>query len=144
MNSLTVVDGKTGTETVIPENYFKIDEEGKVTLNISMKQIKKLNEGKTIRKPFVYGRSEEEEKEKHKEYMKIWQQNNREHASAISKEYYKKKCEKDPEFKAKQNELKKQKYWENREKILERQKEIRRINKERLKCLEEKLKNKEI
>ena len=62
MNSLTVVDSKTGNETVIPENYFKIDEEGKITLNISMKQIKKLNEGKAIRKPFVYGRTEEEKK----------------------------------------------------------------------------------
>ena len=103
MNSLTVVDGKTGAETVIPENYFKIDEEGKVTLSISMNQIKKLNEGKIIRKPFVYGRSEEEKKEKHKEYMKIWQQNNREHASAISKEYYEKKCKKT--LNSKQNKM---------------------------------------
>ena len=50
--------------------------------------------------------------------MRIWQQNNREHVSSLSKEYYKKKCEIDPEFKAKQNELKKQKYWENRDKYL--------------------------
>ena len=46
--------------------------------------------------------------------------------------------QKDPEFKAKQNELKKQKYWENRDKILERQKEIRRIMKEKLNSLEQK------
>ncbi len=121
MTSLSLEERKTGRKITIPDKLYEIDEEGQVILKLSPLQLKKLREGKQIREPAVYNRTEEEKKEKHKECVKRWHQENKERVASIRREYYKNKCEKDPEFKARQNEIKKQQYWNNREKILERQ-----------------------
>ncbi len=62
MTSLSLEERKTGRKITIPDKLYEIDGEGQLILKLSTLQLKKLREGKQIREPLVYNRTEEERK----------------------------------------------------------------------------------